>query len=207
MSVPEDSDARSALPTTSEELNSLQGIHYEMPSDLDAFYRMYARPQLRYAATVLGDMKAAQSVVRRLYTHLSLNWAVVLLEDGGPEAYAWRVLKMSVELHMRMTVGPAADGRSTTPAGNARTTAVHEAVRATLENMRTQLAAIESPPRPLYGHRRTAGTPVRRDHPAIRAGLPLQTGRQHHGHQPGHGPDPPAPGPQANRHQARHRPG
>ncbi|MFE9934759.1 hypothetical protein [Streptomyces hirsutus] len=86
MSVPEGSDARSALPTTSEELNSLQGIHYEMPSDLDAFYRMYARPQLRYAATVLGDMKAAQSVVRRLYTHLSLNWAVVLLEDGGPEA-------------------------------------------------------------------------------------------------------------------------
>ncbi|CAM5232400.1 hypothetical protein SHIRM173S_13354 [Streptomyces hirsutus] len=145
MSVPEDSDARSALPTTSEELNSLQGIHYEMPSDLDAFYRMYARPQLRYAATVLGDMKAAQSVVRRLYTHLSLNWAVVLLEDGGPEAYAWRVLKMSVELHMRMTVGPAADGRSTTPAGNARTTAVHEAVRATLENMRTAAGGQRAP--------------------------------------------------------------
>ncbi|MFD4973150.1 sigma factor-like helix-turn-helix DNA-binding protein [Streptomyces sp. NPDC058424] len=145
MAIPEDSDARYTLPTTSEELNALQGIHYEVPADLDAFYRMYARPQLRYAATVLGDMKAAQTVVRHLYTHLALNWAAILLKDGGPEAYAWRALKMRVEIHMRMTVRPAADGRSATPAGNERTTAVHEAVRATLESMRTQLAELESP--------------------------------------------------------------
>ncbi|MEU1875521.1 RNA polymerase sigma factor (sigma-70 family) [Streptomyces ambofaciens] len=145
MAVPEDSNTPYTLPTPTKELNALQGIHYEMPSDLDAFYRMYARPQLRYAATVLGDMKAAQQVVRRLYSHLALNWSVVLLQDGGPEAYAWRVLKMRVEMHLRMNVGPSADGRSTTPAGTARTTAVHDAVRATLEHMRTQLAAIESP--------------------------------------------------------------
>ncbi|MFI1422357.1 RNA polymerase sigma factor [Streptomyces sp. NPDC020731] len=143
--LPEDSNVPDALPAQPRELNSLQGVHYEMPSDLEAFYRMYARPQLRYAATVLGDMKAAQQVVRRLYSHLALNWAVVLLEDGGPEAYAWRLLKMRVELHLRMNLGPAADGRSTAPAGTARTTAVHDAVRATLERMRTQLAAIESP--------------------------------------------------------------
>ncbi|WP_411092123.1 sigma-70 family RNA polymerase sigma factor [Streptomyces sp. 049-1] len=145
MAVPEDSNTPYTLPTPSKELSALQGIHYEMPSDLDAFYRMYARPQLRYAATVLGDMKAALQVVRRLYGHLALNWSVVLLQDGGPEAYAWRVLKMRVEMHLRMNVGPSADGRSTTPAGTARTTAIHDAVRATLEHMRTQLAAIESP--------------------------------------------------------------
>lgn len=146
MTTPEESDAQHTLPTSfKEELNALQGIDYEMPAALDAFYRMYARPQLRYAATVLGDMKAAKAVVRRLYTHLALNWSVALLEEGGPEAYAWRLLKMRVELHMRMTVTPTADGRSTAPAANERTTAVHEAARATLEAMRKQLAALESP--------------------------------------------------------------
>ena len=48
----EDSNAPHTLPEDGNaplrELNSLQGVHYEMPSDLDAFYRMYARPQLRY---------------------------------------------------------------------------------------------------------------------------------------------------------------
>ncbi|MFF8575751.1 hypothetical protein ACF06L_31485 [Streptomyces sp. NPDC015408] len=145
MTLPEDSNTPYTFPTLSRELNALRGIHYEMPSDLDAFYRLYARPQLRYAATVLGDMRAARQVVRRLYSHLALNWSVVLLQDGGPEAYAWRVLKMRVEIHLRMNVGPSADGRSTTPAGTARTTAIHDAVRATLEHMRTQLAAIDSP--------------------------------------------------------------
>ncbi|MFD6414117.1 sigma factor-like helix-turn-helix DNA-binding protein, partial [Nocardia asteroides] len=50
-----------------------------------------------------------------------------------------------VGMHLRMNVGPSADGRSTTPAGTARTTAIHDAVRATLEHMRTQLAAMDSP--------------------------------------------------------------
>lgn len=144
MTTPDD-HARYTLPTTSEELKTLQGIHYEMPPDLAAFYQLYARAQVRYAATVLGDKKAAFTVVRRLYNHLALNWRVVLRQDGGPEAYAWRALKMRVELHMRTTVGPTADGRSITPAGNERTTAVHEAARATLETMRTRLADLESP--------------------------------------------------------------
>ncbi|MEU6289893.1 hypothetical protein [Streptomyces sp. NPDC046988] len=55
------------------------------------------------------------------------------------------MLKMRVEMHLRMNVGPSADVRSTTPAGTARTTAIHDAVRATLEHMRTQLAATDSP--------------------------------------------------------------
>ncbi|MEV0445568.1 sigma-70 family RNA polymerase sigma factor [Streptomyces spectabilis] len=146
MTAPEDSDAHNTLPTAYvlEDLTALHGIHYEMPTTLAAFFRMYARPHLRYAATVLGDKEAAKTVVRRLYTHLALNWAVVLLEDGGPQAYAWRALKMRVESHLRMNPAPTADGRSTAPA-NTRTTAVHQAVRATLDTMREQLAALESP--------------------------------------------------------------
>ncbi|WP_051852856.1 sigma-70 family RNA polymerase sigma factor [Streptomyces aureocirculatus] len=144
MKGPENSDAPHTLSTSVEDLNALHGIHYEMPTSLDAFFRMYARPQLRYAATLLGDEKAARTVVHRLYTHLALNWSAILLQEGGPEAYAWRALKLRVESHLRMNPGPTADGRSTAPA-NARTTAVHEAVRATLNAMREQLRALESP--------------------------------------------------------------
>jgi hypothetical protein len=39
----------------------VRGIHYELPADPDALHRMYTRPQLRYAATVLADMKAAET--------------------------------------------------------------------------------------------------------------------------------------------------
>ncbi|MFY4719758.1 hypothetical protein [Streptomyces sp. LaBMicrA B280] len=113
----EDSDAHT-LPTSFEDLNALHGIHYEMPTTLDAFYRQYARPQLRYAATMLGSEKAAKAVVRSLYTHLALNWKAVLLEEGGPEAYAWRALKLRVETHARMTIAPTADGRSRTASTN-----------------------------------------------------------------------------------------
>jgi RNA polymerase sigma-70 factor (ECF subfamily) len=140
----ENSDART-LPADFEELNALYGIHYEMPPSLDAFYRRYARAQVRYAATVLGNKGAAKTVVRGLYTHLALNWGAVLLEEGGPEAYAWRALKLRVETHARMTVVPAADGRSRTASTNDRTTAVYEAVRATLSVMRTQMADLDSP--------------------------------------------------------------
>lgn len=143
MTIPEDSEAHT-LPTPFEDLNALQGIHYEMPAALEAFLRLYARPHLRYATTVLGDENAAKAVVRHLYTQLALNWSAVLLVDGGPEAYAWRALKMRVEVHLRMNPGPTADGRSTASA-NERTNAVHEAVRATLNAMREQLADLESP--------------------------------------------------------------
>ncbi|MEU2560948.1 sigma-70 family RNA polymerase sigma factor [Streptomyces longispororuber] len=146
MTAPEDSDAHHTLPTapTAEDLTALHGIHYEMPAALDAFFRMYARPHLRYAATVLGDKKAATAVVRRLYAHLALNWPVILHDEDGPEAYAWRALKLRVESHLRMNPGPTADGRSTA-SGNVRTTAVHEAVRATLDVVRKELAELETP--------------------------------------------------------------
>ncbi|MFJ5035702.1 RNA polymerase sigma factor [Streptomyces sp. NPDC088560] len=140
----DDSDAHT-LPSSFEELNTLHGIHYEMPQALDAFYRRYARPQMRYAATILGSEEAARAVVRNLYTHLALNWSVILLEDGGPEAYAWRALKLRVETHARMTIVPSADGRSRTASTNDRTTAVYEAVRATLSDVRSQMADLESP--------------------------------------------------------------
>ncbi|MFF0465722.1 RNA polymerase sigma factor [Streptomyces mexicanus] len=140
----EDSDAHT-LPTSFEELNALYGIHYEMPTSLDGFYRRYARAQVRYAATILGSKDAAKTVVRSLYTHLALNWSAILLQEGGPEAYAWRALKLRVETHARMTIAPTADGRSRTASTNDRTTAVYEAVRATLSDMRTQMADLDSP--------------------------------------------------------------
>ncbi|WEO93442.1 sigma-70 family RNA polymerase sigma factor [Streptomyces sp. FXJ1.172] len=127
------------------ELDGLQGIQYEMPATLDAFYRRYARPQVEYAATVLGDKEAAKAVVRTLYTHLAQNWDAVLFQKGGPEAYAWRALKLRVETHARMAIVPTTDGCSTSASANDRTTAVHDAVRATLGMMRSQLAAAESP--------------------------------------------------------------
>ncbi|MEV7238468.1 hypothetical protein AB0N06_32370 [Streptomyces sp. NPDC051020] len=76
----------------------MRGIHNERPADPDALHRMYARPQLRYAATVLADMRAAESDRRAPpLPHIALNWAVVLFQEGGPEANAWRALKMRVE--------------------------------------------------------------------------------------------------------------
>ncbi|MFF4442836.1 RNA polymerase sigma factor [Streptomyces sp. HUAS 14-6] len=144
MTGTEDSGAH-ALPASFEELEALKGIQYDMQASLDAFYRMYARPQVDYATTVLGDRRAAKTVVRSLYTHLALNWDAVLFQEGGPEAYAWRALKLRVETHARMTIAPTADGRSTAPSANDRTTAVHDAVRATLGAMRSQLADAESP--------------------------------------------------------------
>lgn len=134
-----------ALPTSFADLDALQGIHYRMQASLDAFYCMYARPQVDYATTVLGDKEAAKAVVHHLYTHLARNWDTVLLQEGGPEAYAWRALKLRVETHARLTLTPTIDGRSTAPSANDRTTAVHYAVRATLWEMRSQLAAAESP--------------------------------------------------------------
>ncbi|MEW2623675.1 sigma-70 family RNA polymerase sigma factor [Streptomyces sp. NPDC048106] len=140
----EDSDAHT-LPVSFEDLNALHGIHYEMSPALDAFYRQYARPQLRYATTMLGSKEAAKAVVRSLYTHLALNWQDALRQEGGPEAYAWRALKLRVETHARMTIAPTADGRSRTASTNDRTAAVYEAVRATLSAMRDKMADLESP--------------------------------------------------------------
>ncbi|MCE0446846.1 RNA polymerase sigma factor [Streptomyces tricolor] len=140
----EDSDAHT-LPGSFVELNALHGIHYEMPASLDGFYRRYARPQLRYATTMLGSTEAAKTVVRNLYTHLALNWTAILQKETGPEAYAWRALKLQVETHARLTITPTADGRSQTASTNDRTAAVYEAVRATLDAMRTQMADLESP--------------------------------------------------------------
>ncbi|MGW2952828.1 RNA polymerase sigma factor [Streptomyces eurythermus] len=139
----EDSDAHT-LPGTFVELDALHGIHYEMPASLDGFYRQYARPQLRYATTMLGSKEAAKTVLRNLYTHLALNWEAILREES-PEAYAWRALKLQVETHARLTITPTADGRSQTASTNDRTAAVYEAVRATLDAMRTQMADLESP--------------------------------------------------------------
>ncbi|GHE33887.1 sigma-70 family RNA polymerase sigma factor [Streptomyces capitiformicae] len=135
------SEAQFTLPSTAAELNALHGIHYVMPPDLEAFVDLYARPHLRYAHTMLGDEQAARTVVQRCYSHLALNWTVVL-KEASPEAYAWRLLKQRVELHSRITGSTQGLGSSTAP--DVRIAAMQRAARATLEAMRRQLEAMES---------------------------------------------------------------
>ncbi|WP_055714068.1 RNA polymerase sigma factor [Streptomyces torulosus] len=143
----EDSDGASemqfTLPSTAVELNALHGVHYVMPPDLEAFIDLYTRPHLRYAHTMLGDKQAAKAVVQRCYSHLALNWAVVLKEES-PEAYAWRLLKQRVELHLRIT--GSAPSRTTTAyaSPDMRTVAMQRAARATLEALRRQFEVMES---------------------------------------------------------------
>lgn len=136
------SEAQFTLPSTLGDLNTLHGIHYVMPSDLEAFIDLYARAHLRYAHTMLGDERAAKAVVQRCYSHLALNWAVVL-KAKSPEAYAWRLLKQRVELHLRITGSTQGPGSCVPP--DMRTAAMQHAARATLEALRQQLEAMESP--------------------------------------------------------------
>jgi RNA polymerase sigma factor (sigma-70 family) len=112
-----------------------------MPPALEAFVDLYARPHLRYAHTMLGDKQAAKAVVQRCYSHLALNWATVLKEES-PEAYAWRLLKQRVELHLRIT--GSAPGPSASASPGKRTAAMQHAARATLEALRRQFEVMES---------------------------------------------------------------
>lgn len=129
--------------STAEDLNALHGIEYVMPPDLEAFIDLYSRPHLRYAHTMLGDEQAAIAVVRRCYSHLALNWAVVLKQES-PEGYAWRLLKQRVELHARITGSTQGRNPSARPPGR-RAAIMQRTARATLEAMRQQLKVMESP--------------------------------------------------------------
>ena len=143
MTATEDDDSHDTMPTSVEDLNALRGIPYEMPSALDAFYRIYAQAQVRYAATILDDKDAAKTVVRHLYRHLAMNWAAVQLEEGGAEAYAWRNLKRLVDEQARAPFpgDPVAAAR----AARDRSHAAREAAREMLRAMRSQMADLDSP--------------------------------------------------------------
>lgn len=143
MTSTEDSDRHDTLPATIEDLSALHGVPYEMPSALDAFYRIYVRAQIRYAGTILGDKEAAKTVVRRLYHHLAMNWAAVQLEECGAEAYAWRNLKRLVDDQAREPF--AEDPLAAVLAARDRTHAAHEAAREMLRAMRSRMADLDSP--------------------------------------------------------------
>ncbi|WP_060887510.1 RNA polymerase sigma factor [Streptomyces caniscabiei] len=143
MAVPEDSGAHG--PGLFRELDALQGIHYEVPPGLDTFYGTYVRAHGGYATKVLGDKEAADGVVRTLYAHLAPRWNKLQHEEGGPEAYAWRVLKLLVGSHDRLTTMPAAGSLAASPSADDRDSLIHDAVRATLWGMRSELAAADSP--------------------------------------------------------------
>ncbi|MFF5393083.1 sigma-70 family RNA polymerase sigma factor [Streptomyces sp. NPDC013012] len=118
-----------------EELNDLEGIEYEMTPDQEAFYDLYARAHLRYAHTMLDSKQAALAVVKRCYSHLMLNWVNILKEENPPEAYAWKLLKQRVEMHLRLTGQPPQ---------MVKTAAFQQAVRATLEARRRQFEVMHS---------------------------------------------------------------
>ncbi|MEU8543468.1 sigma-70 family RNA polymerase sigma factor [Streptomyces sp. NPDC048717] len=117
-----------------ERIQHIEGIEYRMTPDQEAFYDLYARAHLRYAHTMLGDKEAAKAVVRRCYSHLALNWVMVLKEES-PEAYAWKLLKQRVETHLRLA--------NQSPQ-MVQTAAFEQAARVTLEMMRSQFAVMES---------------------------------------------------------------
>ncbi|GGV58422.1 hypothetical protein GCM10010277_61100 [Streptomyces longisporoflavus] len=85
---------------------------------------------------MLGDGQAAKAVVRRCFSHLALNWRNVLREES-PEAYAWKLLKLRVETHLRLSGRPA-------QAQMVQSAAFQHTARATLEAMRCKFAAMES---------------------------------------------------------------
>ncbi|MDG5808577.1 sigma factor-like helix-turn-helix DNA-binding protein [Streptomyces ossamyceticus] len=144
MTCPEDSGspARSGSFRT---LDGLYGMHYEMPRSFDAFYRTYARAHWDYARRVLGDKEAAKEVVRTLYAQLGPMWDGLLLEERSPESYAWRILTLLVQNHDLMTTVSAVGGGDAAPSAGGQAAVVHDAVRAVLWNMRSQLAAADSP--------------------------------------------------------------
>lgn len=120
----------------SSDLHALTGMSYEMPPDLERCFARYAKPQLRYAHSMLGDKEAAKAVVRRCYRHLALNWRNVQKEES-PEAYAWKLLKQRVEIHLRLAGQPA-------PSQMVQSAAFQHTARAALEAARQQFTAMES---------------------------------------------------------------
>ncbi|MFE6164211.1 RNA polymerase sigma factor [Streptomyces sp. NPDC056486] len=117
-------------------LDNLTGLSYEIPPDLEAFFAVCELPHLRYAHRMLGDKQAAKAVVRRCFGHLALNWPHVVNEES-PEAYAWKLLKQRVEMHLRLAGQPA-------QSPTVRTAALQDTARDTLEAMRHKFAVMES---------------------------------------------------------------
>ncbi|MFJ4790822.1 sigma factor-like helix-turn-helix DNA-binding protein [Streptomyces sp. NPDC088794] len=141
-----DTDDSDRFPTLSASLNDLEalcGVQYEMPATLQAFYRRNAPGQIRYAETILSDHAVAVALVRRLYSHLAMNWAAIHLEGGSAEAFGWRTLKMLVEDHARQDV--ADDARRAALRAWDRTVAVREAVDVLLGATQAQMADLDSP--------------------------------------------------------------
>ncbi len=144
MTGTEDDDSYDTMPTSIEDLKALRGIPYEMPPALDAFYRIYAQAQVRYAATILDDKDAAKTVVRHLYRYLAMNWAVAQLEEeGGAQAYAWRNLKRLVDDQARAPFPE--DPLAAALAARNRSHAAWEAAREMLRTIRSQMADLDSP--------------------------------------------------------------
>ncbi|MFD9813472.1 RNA polymerase sigma factor [Streptomyces sp. NPDC059080] len=112
----------------------LPPVQYTLPTALEAFHDLYVKAYLNYAHTMLGDKDAAQVVVRACFSHLALNWAHVVQEES-PEAYAWALLKVRVDTHLRFTAAPSR---------MVETAAFQRTARAALESVRCQFEVMET---------------------------------------------------------------
>lgn len=138
------------LPSPDDPGERLAEVQYCMPPALEAFHDMYVKAYLNYAHMMLGDKDAARAVVRRCFSHLALNWERVM-RTQSPEAYAWALLKVRVDTHLRLA---GLDPQLVETAAFQRTaSAVLESVRCKFAVMETALGlytAIASLPERQY---------------------------------------------------------
>jgi RNA polymerase sigma factor (sigma-70 family) len=138
------------LPSPDDHGEYLAAVQYQLPPALEAFHDLYVKAYLNYAHTMLGDKAAALAVVRRCFSHLALNWERVMRAQS-PEAYAWALLKVRVDTHLRLA---GRESRMVETAAFQRTArTVLESVRCRFEVMETSLGlytAIASLPERQY---------------------------------------------------------
>ncbi|WP_241672231.1 sigma-70 family RNA polymerase sigma factor [Streptomyces sp. IB2014 016-6] len=109
-------------------------MEYALPPALEAFHDLYVKAYLNYAHSMLGDKDAAFAVVHRCFSHLALNWPKVMRSES-PEAYAWALLKVRVDTHLRL---------SGQESQMVETVAFQRTARAVLEGVRCQFEVMET---------------------------------------------------------------
>jgi RNA polymerase sigma-70 factor (ECF subfamily) len=115
--------------------DQLAEVDYPLPHALEAFHDLYVKAYLNYAYLMTGDKEASQAIVRRCFSHLTLNWGQALQCEDGTEAYAWALLKSRVDSHLRMV------GR---PAQIVETAAFQHTARAILQSVRCKFEVMET---------------------------------------------------------------
>ncbi|MGW6309090.1 RNA polymerase sigma factor [Streptomyces niveus] len=122
------------LPAPDDHVEHIAEVEYTLPPALEAFHDLYVKAYLNYAHSMLGDKDAALAVVHRCFSHLALNWPKVMRSES-PEAYAWALLKVRVDTHLRL---------SGNESQMVETAAFQRTARAVLEGVRCQFEVMET---------------------------------------------------------------